>query len=208
MGAKSSSGLKKKEVHVSPLLPPPPSSKKPVNINPIDYLSGDAYSSERSSELPEPNNRNSGSPLTSTQTFSSSPPSYGNDSTSSSIFSGQPKYDEPVEQQTEKSTEQQQMPVAPWEVQTPVVIPPPPSKYNQRQQFFEQRQSGGYSDDSLVTQTQNLSLNQGNHGSSSQDSSTLTRKQSKPEDALFKDLVDFAKNKSPSASKPGGNKSY
>ncbi|OVA11454.1 VHS [Macleaya cordata] len=223
LGAKSTNE-KKKEVHVSPLLPPPPSSKKPIGTDPIDYLSGDVYRSERPSESPEPaalevpmnsNNRNSSSPLTATQTFPSPTPSYEN-SISSSMFSGQPIYDEPVQLQTAKSIEQ--LPAAPWEVQTPVVsIPPPPSKHNQRQQFFEQHQQtfsgygssgSGFSDDVLVGQTQNMSLNHQGKNNSAQDSSTLTRKQSKPEDVLFKDLVDFAKTKSPSASKPGGNKSY
>ncbi|MCL7029473.1 hypothetical protein MKW94_021377 [Papaver nudicaule] len=204
-GGKSSSNSKKTEVHVSPFLPPPPSSRKPVNRVSIDYLSGDVYGSERSSELAEPTateapppskNRDSSSP------FTSPSPSYGENPTSSFMFSGQPIYDEPVHLQTAKSTEQQKMPAAPWEVQSPVVaIPPPPSKYNQRQQFFEQHQlpsygssgSGGSSDDTLAGQTQNLSLN----GSNSRTSPAPTKQDSKSEDALFQDLLDFAKKKSP-----------
>ncbi|RZC94489.1 hypothetical protein C5167_026219 [Papaver somniferum] len=210
-GAKSSSSSKKTEVHVSPFLPPPPSSKKPVNRRvPIDYLSGDVYGSERSSELVEPtatevpppsNHRNSSSPLRPSGSSTSPSPSYG-DNPTSSFFSGQPIYDEPVHPQTANSTEQQQMPAAPWEVQSPVVtIPPPPSKYNQRQQFFEQHQhssygssgSGGSLDDNLVGKTQNLSLN----GSTSRTSSIPTKQGSKSEDELFQDLLDFAKKKSP-----------
>ncbi|PIA28497.1 hypothetical protein AQUCO_06900043v1 [Aquilegia coerulea] len=208
-GSKSAN-IKGEKLKVSPLLPPPPSSKKPDSRDAglVDYLSGDAYRAERSEEVPQVASHSD--PLHSDSarvtpavpsTIASSPPLYGNDSTSTPVFSGQPKYDEPL--QTSKSTER--LPPAPWEVQSPVVIPPPPAKYNQRQQFFEQQQQGfsgsssppasgsGYSYDGLVGQTQNLSLN----SEKNRAQVSLTPKQSKSEDALFKDLVDFAKSKSP-----------
>ncbi|XP_043719036.1 TOM1-like protein 3 [Telopea speciosissima] len=198
-------GNSKNEQHVNPpLLPPPPSSKWPISTDAgkVDYLSGDAYGSERSLEPPEP--KPSVIPFHSdnTQTsFLSSPPSHAKDSTLSSEFSGPPKYDIPV--QTAKSTEK--LPPTPENVQSPSPLPPPPSKYNQRQQYFEHQQglAGGalyngsgseFSYDGLLGQAQNLSLNHGK--TNSPDSSTST----KSEDALFKDLVDIAKAK-PSSSK-------
>ncbi|XP_010260421.1 PREDICTED: target of Myb protein 1 [Nelumbo nucifera] len=218
--ARKSANAKNDQIAVSPLLPPPPPSKNPVNADAgiVDYLSGDVYRSERP-ELPErtppavplhSDNTNSTSPLMPTYPFSS-PQTQAKELTSSSVFTGQPKYDEPV--QSMKSTEQ--FPSAPWDIQPPSTLPPPPSKYNQRQQFFEQQQalSGGPSNasggsglscDALVGQTQNLSLSQGK--TDTQDSSIST-KQVKPEDALFKDLVDFAKAKS-SSSKSGGQRSF
>lgn len=197
---------------VSPFLPPPPSSNKPSNrdAGPVDYLSGDAYKADKSLEVPQVTSSNPvhsdtvaiSSPVTST--FSSSN-SYGNDSTSAPVFTSQPKYDEPLE--IPKPTEP--LPPAPWETQSPVVIPPPPAKYNQRQQFFEQKQQGfsgrysleetgsGSSYDSLVGQAQNISLNQEkNRGQGG----SLPPKETKSEDALFKDLVDFAKAKKASSS--------
>ncbi|KAA8546484.1 hypothetical protein F0562_002777 [Nyssa sinensis] len=202
---------KNESVRVNPLLPPPPSSKKPTigDAGAMDYLSGDVYNSERSSgasgstplTVPTHSNNTNSIPLSNPTPSLPSPPSdYINPT--ASIFSGQPTYDEPVPMS--KSAEQ--LPPAPWEVQSPGILPPPPSKYNQRQQFFEQQQAfsgggdhsgggSGSSYDSLVGPTQNLSLN----------SSTPT-KQEKSEDALFKDLVDFAKAKSSSSSKP--NRSF
>lgn len=159
----------------------------------VDYLSGDTYKAEGSVENAEPTSfaaphHSIPNPTSSTIPTESSPHPHVT-TTSSPIFSRQPIYDEP------KSSEQ--LPPAPWDTQTPVVIPPPPSKYNQRQQFFEKKGSShssngsSSSSDSLVGQTQSLSLN----------SSTPTKEQ-KPEDALFKDLVDFAKSKTSSSSKP------
>ncbi|XP_043715208.1 TOM1-like protein 3 [Telopea speciosissima] len=192
----------KNEQHVSPLLPPPPSSKWPVSTDAgmVDYLSGDV-SEPKPSAVPFH--------LGNTQTSSLSPPLHAKDSTSSSKLPGPPKYDEPL--QTSKSTEK--LPPAPWDVQSPTPLPPPPSKYNQRQQFFEQQHAvpagashngsgSGFSHDGLVGRTQSLSLNHGK--TNSQDSTTST----KPEDALFKELVDFAKSKTSSSSKPGSNRSY
>ncbi|XP_022768046.1 TOM1-like protein 4 [Durio zibethinus] len=200
---------------IGPLLPPPPSSKRPVNTNTsmVDYLSGDTYKSEDSPETresapyfatPTHTYTNSSPQLISTLA-PSSPPSYTADSGSSPVFSGQPIYDKPAS--LSKSADTEQLPPAPWD--SPAGnLPPPPSRFNQRQQFFEQQQHGytggsshsnngtGSSYDSLVGQTQNLSL-----------SSSTPTKQVKPEDALFKDLVDFAKAKSSSSSKPN-NRSF
>ncbi|KAL6959049.1 hypothetical protein U1Q18_048365 [Sarracenia purpurea var. burkii] len=173
----------------------------------VDYLSGDAYNAERSSKMsgpssfsvPNPSKNADPIPPSSPPPSSSSPPSdYINPT--ASMFTAKSTYDEPA--RMTKSADH--LPPAPWDVQPPSSLPPPPSKYNQRQQFFEQNQAflggassepGGY--DSLVGPTQNLSLNRSNPQT----------KQEKPEDALFKDLVDFAKAKSsPSSSKP--NRSF
>ncbi|KAL9313678.1 hypothetical protein ACSQ67_019130 [Phaseolus vulgaris] len=181
---------------INPVIPPPPASKKPVysGTGVVDYLSGDTYKTEGS---PQNSERTSfaapvhSSPNPTSSVSSSRPHAV---STSAPIFSSQPVYDE------QPSSER--LPQAPLDAQSSGIIPPPPSKYNQRQQFFEQQgashsSSGSNSSyDSLVGQTQNLSLN----------SSTPTKEQ-KPEDALFKDLVDFAKSKTSSSSKPN-NRSY
>ncbi|XP_050363536.1 TOM1-like protein 3 [Argentina anserina] len=210
-----SANSKTEPVRVSPLLPPPPSSQRPITLGPgvIDFLSGEAYKSEGSSgtsesmffAIPAHSSPNSSSRLT---PLSSSPPSsHSQNTTPSPLFTGKPVYDEPAP----RSKSIDGLPPAPWDAQapggslspggsqSPVSLPPPPSRYNQRQQFFEQQvggpSSGSGSYDSLVGQTQNLSLN----------SSTPT-KQVKQEDALFKDLVDFAKAKSSSSANP--NRSY
>ncbi|XP_004502554.1 TOM1-like protein 3 isoform X2 [Cicer arietinum] len=195
---------KAEPARINSLIPPPPASKKPVysGTGMVDYLSGDAYKAEGSFENSEPTSfaaplHSSSNPASSTIPTESSPHPNAT-STSSPIFSRQPIYDDPS---PPKSSEQ--LPPAPWDTQAPVVIPPPPSKYNQRQQFFEQKGSSHSSNgsssshESLVGQTQNLSLN----------SSSTPTKEQKPEDALFKDLVDFAKSKTSSSSKPN-NRSY
>ncbi|KAL1561198.1 TOM1-like protein 4 [Salvia divinorum] len=77
------------------------------------------------------------------------------------------------------------------------LLPPPPIRYNQRQQFFKQKrtnggassQSSGSSLDSLVGQTKNLSL---------RSPPAAATEQEKADDALFRDLVEFAKAKSSS----------
>ncbi|KAK5832264.1 Target of Myb 1 [Gossypium arboreum] len=184
---------------VDPFLPPPPPSKSLVATNSgmVDYLSGDTYKSENSPETREP-------AAHSVRTRTSSPPYPSGDSGSSPMLSGQPIYDKPAS--LSKSADSELLPPAPWDTAAGN-LPPPPSKFNQRQQFFEQQHGypggssnssngSGSSYDGLVGQTQNLSLN-----------STTPTKQEKPEDALFKDLVDFAKAKSSSSSKPN-NRSF
>ncbi|KAH9691447.1 TOM1-like protein 3 [Citrus sinensis] len=191
-------------VPVNPLLPPPPSSKKPVltSSGPIDYLSGDTYKSDAYPETSEPtpfvapthSYKTSSPPLTPTRT-SSIP--VGN-SASPPPFSSGPLYDEPPP--LSKSAEQ--LPPAPWDAQPAGSLPPPPSRYNQRQQFFEQNHAfpgssargSAASYDSLVGQTQNLALNSPN-----------PKKEEKPEDVLFKDLVDFARAKTSSSSTSKSN---
>lgn len=166
----------------------------------MDYLSGDLYRStlpphsSSSSPFSIPNHSSTTTippPLTPTAKPSSSP---------QPILAGHPIYDEPRPS------------AASWEASTGSrSIPPPPSRYNQRQQYFEQQHHGGLpgssnsssssgsSYDSLVNHAQGLSLN-----------SPTQSKSAKQEDALFKDLVDFAKAKSSSSSsspsKP--NRSY
>ncbi|KAF4387196.1 hypothetical protein F8388_008830 [Cannabis sativa] len=199
-------------VRVSPFLPPPPSSKRPVPTDAsfIDYLSGDAYKSrgfDESSEQPSfvaPAHSNTSSAPSLSPTLSSSPKSSSFiNPTASLSFNSNPVYDESAP----LSKSEDQLPPAPWEAQSPVSLPPPPSRYNQRQQFFDQHipsgtahsSSGSSSSsyDNLVGQTQNLSIN-----------SSTPPKQVKPEDALFKDLVDFAKAKSSSSSASKPNRSF
>ena len=176
----------------------------------VDFLSGDTYKSEDSPETrehtpysaPTHTYTNSSPQLISTLA-PSSPPSRFADSGSLPVFSGQPIYDKPAS--LSKSADAEQLPPAPWD--SPAGnLPPPPSRFNPRQHLFEKQHGytggsshsnngSGSSYDSLVGQTQNLSLN-----------SRTPTKQVKPEDALFKDLVDFAKAKSSSSSKP--NRSF
>lgn len=196
---------------VNPLLPPAPAAKKPFNADygQIDYLSGDVYNSERTSgssgstPVPVPthvNTTNSTAP--SKAKVSWSPPSddFINPTASdefinptASIFSEKPStYGEQAA--TTKPIDRS----SPTPLESPVFLPPPPSKHSQRTQFFRQHNTGalssggsGSSFDNLLGQTNNLSLN-----------SSTPKKPEKSEDALFKDLVDFAKAKSSTSSKP------
>ncbi|GMI90830.1 TOM1-LIKE 3 [Hibiscus trionum] len=183
---------------VDPFVPPLPPSKSQAatNAGVVDYLSGDTYKTENSPESREPPPHSVRTRTHTTPLAPSSPPYHSGDSGSSPLFSGQPVYDKPAS--LSKSADAELLPPAPWD--TPAGnIPPPPSKFNQRQQFFgggssNSSNGSGSSYDSLVGQTQNLSLN--------------STKEAKPEDALFKDLVDFAKAKSSSSSKPNNNRSF
>lgn len=198
-------------VQVNPLLPPPPASKRPVksDTSSVDYLSGDLYNSERSSSYPTNNlyNVETSSEAAEPVPYSDrSPIKYENPTATlgpllspshnnNSSPDKSPLYDEPSD-----LNKSDNLPLPPWDSSPspPGPLPPPPSKHNQRQQFFgKQPLSGGPSRsssgsgssyDGLVGHTQNLSLN-----------SPSPPKQEKPEDALFKDLVDFAKSKSSSS---------
>ena len=184
---------------MNPLAPPPP-SKRPVitDAGSIDYLSGDVYNSSTSSGPAEPAPSSvrtpprNPKPSSFTPAVSSSPSHPLTDTNSPPSFEN-PFYGEPTgENKSDKA------PVIPRDSASPPgPLPPPPSRYNQRQQYFEQQTGSGSSSpyNSLVGQTQNLSLGP-----------STPPKQEKPEDALFKDLVDFAKSKS-SASK-SNNRSF
>lgn len=208
------------QTYVSPIWPKASASKATVDVGAVNYLRGDVYRSQRQSEIPKE------MPVAASldpkaHYWSSSIPSgtsspHQRESIPSLFFTRQPNHFEPL--QAVKSTER--LPSAPWEeVQTSGSLPPPPSKYNQRQQFFQQQQqtlSGGASHANgsvssygrLVRQTHNLSLQQQDaHPSDAQESSTPARL-SKQEDKIFKDLVDFAKARSPSSAKPGSQKMY
>lgn len=183
---RTQSSTKTEPLRVAPLLPPPPSSKKPVNVSSdssmmVDYLSGDAYAAAKTSPKP-----------------SSPPASDDYINPTASLFLDEPK-------SADRSADQYGDP-KPMNPNAPLSIPPPPAKQSQRRQFFDQNHNSipgsgsgsgsGSSYDSLAGQTQNLSLNNSN-------------KKEKPEDALFKDLVDFAKAKSsPSSSSSYPNRSF
>lgn len=174
-------------VRVSPLLPPPPAAKKPVfyNNRTIDYLSGDEYRADDS-----PLNKEStpfADPFSSSSYPTSSMTPTHVAGTSSPSFDRLPVYDK---EPSPMNKSPESLPPAPWDTHSP-------SYYNQGPNFFEHQvvshSNSGYSSsyNSLIGQTQNLSLN----------SSNLT-KQEKPEDDLFKDLMDFGNSKTSSPSNP------
>ncbi|GMI90583.1 TOM1-LIKE 3 [Hibiscus trionum] len=186
-----------------PLLPPPPSSKRPVTTNAsiIDYLSGDNYQSEDPTETKEParhsdpTDAHTDFSLQLTSILAPSSPSHSADPGSAPAFIGQAKSASLI-----KPADAEQQPLAPSDIPTGNYLPP--SMFNQRHQFYEQQHGHtgnsshsidvlGSSYDSFVGQTQNLSIN-----------STIPTQQVKPEDAFFKDLLDFASAKPSSSSKP------
>ncbi|XP_052190426.1 TOM1-like protein 4 [Diospyros lotus] len=193
-------------------IPPRPSFQKSTSdAGTIDYLSGDTNNAEisagtsgsRASAVPSSSQNTDSTRPVSSPIPSPSPPSDDLNPTAS-MFNRQLLYDEPAP--ATKSSDR--LPPAPWDVHGPSTLPPPPSKYNQRQKFFGQQQTfpGGASPsstgssssyDSLSGRTQHLSLNP-----------SPPSKQEKQEDALFKDLVDFAKARSTSSSASKPNRSF
>ncbi|XP_073052769.1 TOM1-like protein 3 [Primulina eburnea] len=204
------SALAKEPVQIIPILPPPRSSRKPTSADSgmVDYLSGDVYETQNSSKttgsssspIPTQSNNRGSIPHESQKQSSSPPDDFVNPT--ASMFAPKPTDDEIAP--SSKSADH--LPPAPWDVPSSGNLPPPPSRYNQRQQFFDQHQAhgggrsvsssggSGSSYDSLVGQTHNLSIN-----------SPVHTNQEKSNDALFKDLVDFAKSKSAS---PKSNRSF
>uniref|UniRef100_A0A7C9EXK8 VHS domain-containing protein n=1 Tax=Opuntia streptacantha TaxID=393608 RepID=A0A7C9EXK8_OPUST len=188
--------------NVSPLIPPPPSSRTPVisRGRSFDFLSGDAYDSGPSSIAAEPEPfpvrsppRNPIPTSSYSPSFSPSPHHHSVNSGSSPapLFDKSPLHDEPMEMGKSET-----IPLGPWDSPPPPQhLPPLPSQSNERQHYFD-RQSfpGGVSNsgsgssspyNGLLAQSQNLSLN-----------SSAPQKPENSEDALFKDLVDFARSKS------------
>lgn len=202
--ARNPTTLRSEPANVSPLLPPPPSSKTPVITcgGSFDFLSGDAYASGPSSISAEPEAFAVRSPprnpnLSYSPSFSPTPPHHFTNSGSSPapLFDKSPLHDESME-----AGKSERIPLGPWNSPpAPQHHPRPPSQSNQRQHYFDQHSfPGGVSNSSsgsnspyngLLVQTQDLSLN-----------SSVSQKTENSEDALFKDLVDFARSK-PSANK-------
>lgn len=246
------SAPKSERPYPSPLLPPPPSSKRPVftEASSVDYLSGDSYKTEKVSDdfinptapanIPAPSH---------SKTETNPPPRY--DSRSESVSddfinpTAAPSFSMPSRPMSESNRPAvnrqeslpdddfinptampgfssssnankygdsgEDLPKAPWEAQAPGSLPPPPARYGQRQQYFEQQHglpsgNNGAGYNGLVSQTEGLSLNQRNTENERGSSVPTASRQTKPEDSLFKDLVDFAKNKPSSPSKPANSR--
>lgn len=206
MGQNRSSTAKNEPTRISPLLPPPPSHKpNKTGASSIDYLSGDTYkygtpeaTKVQQPQLPQSlpiTNPNFGPQTPSAPSVSSPPPrSNGPETTTSFVNpwgSNEPSID---------SKDNEKLPDTSKETSS-TCIPPPPARYSQRQQFFEQQQQKQYGSESpsagLISKTLNLSINSSDTQESSEPS-----KQSKAEDSLFKDLVDFAKAKSSKPKSP------
>uniref|UniRef100_A0ACD6A249 Uncharacterized protein n=1 Tax=Avena sativa TaxID=4498 RepID=A0ACD6A249_AVESA len=227
--------------YASPLLPPPPSTKRPVytEASSVDYLSGDSYKSEKvPDEFVNPTAPANISAPSYSKTEKDQQPSYDSvpddfinptavpsfsmpsrptsESNSSSVNKLESLPDDDFINPTalpgfSSSSTNEDLPKAPWEAQAPVSLPPPPARYGQRQQFFEQQHgfpggSNGDGYDDLMTQTESLSLNQRRTENERIAPVSTVSRQPKPEDSLFKDLVDFAKKNPSSPSKPANSR--
>ncbi|CAM0874767.1 unnamed protein product [Alopecurus aequalis] len=241
IAAQGSSVPRNERPYPSPLLPPPPSTKRPVytEASSVDYLSGDSYKTEKvPDDLVNPTAPANISAPSYSKTETDQPPHYDNvpddfinptavpsfsmpsrptsESNSSSVKKVESLPDDDFINPTalpgfSSSSTNEDLPKAPWEAQAPVSLPPPPARYGQRQQFFDQQHgfpggSNGDGYDELMTQTGSLSLNQMNTENEKIASVSTASRQPKPEDSLFKDLVDFAKKNPSSPSKPANSR--
>ncbi|KAJ4916320.1 Target of Myb protein 1 [Raphanus sativus] len=190
----------------NPLLPPPPPpTMRPVHVESsgaMDFLSGDVYTPQGgASETSKPPSSSHSSDRAASAPVFDDPAPPRSKSPEQALFT-KPVYDDQTEQ----------LPRAPWDPEGTRAFPPPTSvRTSQRQQYSQhhsnvpQRTSSGSdsSYDDLVGQSRNLSLNP-TASASAAAAATPPKKDDKPEDILFKDLVDFAKNRksSSSSSKP------
>ncbi|KAL5982719.1 hypothetical protein ACLOJK_016795 [Asimina triloba] len=205
------------QTYVLPLLPPPPPSKKPIaDVQTFDFLSGDAYKSEEPSQPSEtvafeesvfPN----ASLVPHLKPTPSPPlPAHGKDPSASPAPNQKlPNNVKGELLQAEKSSES--FPLSAWETQSSGSLLPPPAS-SQKHQLVEPQQqhqpgrafhssgSVSSSDNGLAGLVQNISLDRKDQPKELQGSLPPTSP-SKPEDALFKDLFDFAKMKPASPAK-------
>lgn len=200
------------------LLPPPPPSTRPVNsnIDTTDYLSGDIYKTPTSSDQSVSSSHGkSASPPIFTRQPEQPPfdePTQNVKFITEKVTASAPA---PVPVPVPVPVV---LPKMSQSSSSSMSIPPPPTKHNQREKFFVRQQElenpwgqvspndstsppepenpwGKNSYDDLTEKVQNLSVQKGNGSSSYQHASPPPARQGKPEDALFKDLVDFAKSK-------------